>query len=278
MTRRRLRWITRIALALLVASFLVGYLQIRRSSQHYYRWRSTSFWRREVREWVASKRLNSSTSWAPSWLDRILSSIDKRGGMLQPAVLEGEPDALPVLLDLLNDDEESVRALVCSTLARMHNWPISGLQFFVVDAAVFRLGPNEGGAFLVAAETIPSFGLSAELPAEHVYLLDSGGHLLDRVTCASCPFGFGAMAGHCFQAQVCENPETDGAQVIVRNSPGTGCTSPILITYGHDVEAFCWGGDSLQSIEPAVWRKKGLCRLAIRDGKFKVLFPVPKPR
>jgi hypothetical protein len=286
MAKRRIRWITLIVLALLAASSLGGYLWTKVSGQHYFRWRSTSYWRGQVRQWLANTRSGSPTPWAAPWPDRMLDSFGTPRGIFRPAVLEGGPEAVPVLLDLLGDNDQSVRATVYEVLAHTQGWPTSKVAVPAYDAGVFRLWPNQAASFLITAETHPSLPLSwgrtePSLPpswghTEHLYLLDNGGRLLDTVDVSQW------STEHNFQATFCDDPEADGAQVVVRYSlgpgPSTAPGSTIYISHGDDIASFCWGGDSPHSIEPAVWHQKGLCRLAIQDGKFRVLFPVTKPR
>jgi HEAT repeat protein len=80
---------------------------------NYYRGRSSYYWQREVKKYA--KR----TGWSAPYADRLLNFLGVKGGSLMPAVLEQDPAAVPVLIDLAQDDDWDVRCLVLESLRRL---------------------------------------------------------------------------------------------------------------------------------------------------------------
>jgi HEAT repeat protein len=80
--------------------------------EHFFRGRSSSYWKRVVRDYEPNE-----ASWSPSIVERILdySNVTNR-----PAVFSGDLAALPVLVDLLNDPDQDVRRYVVAALADFH--------------------------------------------------------------------------------------------------------------------------------------------------------------
>ena len=71
-------------------------------------------------------------------------------------------------------------------------------------------------------------------------------------------------------------PEKDGAQFVVRYLPEGEEFSENWsheITYGGKSHCFAWTEEKQGGAPSLDWASKGLCRIAIRDGKFAVLFP-----
>ncbi len=108
MRRHRIRWVL-LALAGLALLAPVGaYVYYHARGEHWFRLRPTSYWRREV-------LLHSGTDWK-SLSDRLAPAADRAGVSKHPrwrALMAREPDALPVLLDLLRDGDPLVRSQAC---------------------------------------------------------------------------------------------------------------------------------------------------------------------
>jgi len=65
--------------------------------------------------------------------------------------------------------------------------------------------------------------------------------------------------------------------LVVRYIPEDGGSVPgnwsHEISYGNKIYSFCWDQDRPEALRSAEMDKKGLCRVAIRNNKFVVLFP-----
>jgi hypothetical protein len=114
--------------------------------------------------------------------------------------------------------------------------------------------------------------------SQYLLLLDHEGRVLDRLTCAinnRLTRMFVDYYG-VFRTEVPDAAE-DGAQLIIRYIPEHGGSVAGNwshgIAHGGKTRRYAWNQDFGGSIPPSEWDKKGLCRVAIHDGKFAVLFP-----
>jgi hypothetical protein len=104
-----------------------------------------------------------------------------------------------------------------------------------------------------------------------VILLDCRGSFLDQLACEIDPAP--AKRGE-FHTVIPEKPEADGAQLVIRlDHESARGNFEHHIYYGVHKTPFYWGHDNLPENQPTKWDCKGLCRIAIADGKLKVLFP-----
>src|SRR5262249_50892515 len=73
--------------------------------------------------------------------------------------------------------------------------------------------------------------------------------------------------------------EADGAQLVIRldGASARGHFSHHVYHRGGKAD-FYWGHGHLSQDQPTKWDIKGLCRIAIKDGKFRVLFPGEKDK
>jgi hypothetical protein len=105
-------------------------------------------------------------------------------------------------------------------------------------------------------------------------LLDRGGRPLDRLSC-SINSRLTHMEEGVFRTEAFRRPEADGARLVVRFIPNDGGKPSghwsHSITCGGKEDWFGWD-DCGRRGAPLDW-SLGLCRLAVRDGKFDVLFP-----
>src|SRR5262249_31688854 len=109
-------------------------------------------------------------------------------------------------------------------------------------------------------------------PAEEiqqVILMDESGQILDKIACAMS-FRYGRL-----QTDVKDKPEDDQAQIIIRVTHHSGFWHAWhLITYQNRAYTFFPQSPPKEEIKkPTEWSQKGLCRIAIRDGKFLSVFP-----
>ena len=115
---------------------------------------------------------------------------------------------------------------------------------------------------------------------QHLLLLTADGRLLDRVSCeiSNRLTSFYEPSGTFF-TEVPELPQRDDARLVVRYAPPKG--EAISGNWSHEIlhagetRTFGWDQGRPGSIPSTEWEEKGLCRVAVRDGKFAVVFPEP---
>jgi HEAT repeat protein len=122
MKRHRILWITVGLLAVLAAGPFAYYLCARLRGEHFYRGLPTSYWRREVRRWC-----ENPTAWSPSRVERLLNRVLRQHRYSEEPVvlkeLRADPRVLPVLLDLMHDDDLRVRHEVTVRVAHFISHP-----------------------------------------------------------------------------------------------------------------------------------------------------------
>jgi hypothetical protein len=115
---------------------------------------------------------------------------------------------------------------------------------------------------------------------QHLLLLTADGRPLDRVSCEinNRLTSFYEPEGKFF-TEVPEQPQCDEARLVIRYVPPQG--EGISGNWSHDVihggatRTFHWDQSRPGAIPSAEWEEKGLCRVAVRGGKFAVVFPEP---
>jgi hypothetical protein len=105
-------------------------------------------------------------------------------------------------------------------------------------------------------------------------LLDRQGKLLDRLVCEVnskvTRSGFGGE----LHTVISRKPEADGAHLVIRlDGESARGNFAHKVYHGGREGRFFWGDELLPKEQPTVWDVNGLCRVAIKDRKFKVLFP-----
>jgi len=115
---------------------------------------------------------------------------------------------------------------------------------------------------------------------QQLILFDRGGKVLDRVSCDINSRLTGETDGTAtFRTDVLEKPTRDGAELVIRYVPEKG--ESMYGNWSHDlthegtIYTFRWDPDLPMNARPPDWAGKGLCRLAVRGNKFKILFPKP---
>jgi hypothetical protein len=141
------------------------------------------------------------------------------------------------------------------------------------------------------SHTIPGFD------TQFLLLLDRDGRPLDRLSCEISNRLTRFFVGYekDFRTEVLDGHEEDGAQLVIRHIPsddkGWGQCQEQTITHGsQSMRYFRWHPGCLLDVRDStdwvewgicrvcstVWDNSGLCRMAVRDGQFTVLFPQPE--
>jgi hypothetical protein len=101
-----------VGLGLLALGALVGYyLYAWSRGDHFFRARPTRYWRSELREFA-----KNPDQWSQPWPDRLLDFIGATPRPGWPGVMGQDPAAVPVLIDLVTDDDEHVRHAALDSL------------------------------------------------------------------------------------------------------------------------------------------------------------------
>jgi len=114
--------------------------------------------------------------------------------------------------------------------------------------------------------------MSANQPDSSWYwlrLVDQSGKTLDKVVVPAIE------RESCSTCNVAEPPEPDGAQLMIRTSVPEESKSAANVRY----EICCYSKQHFGEVPRADYERLGLCRIAVQDHKFKVLFPkIESPR
>jgi hypothetical protein len=111
MKRRRVLWVTLGLLALLAAAGpLAYYLRAKLAGEHFFRGRPTSYWAYQIRQW------KDQPVWTVPWPDRVLNVLGVKGSNDRPTIFDGGPAAIPVVLDLVTNEDPGMRDTACIML------------------------------------------------------------------------------------------------------------------------------------------------------------------
>jgi hypothetical protein len=141
-----------------------------------------------------------------------------------------------------------------------------------VDEAFAARIPEEGATYVVAV----LYGYSYVNPiadTHYLMLFDHEGKLLDRISCAwhwtHYSDGFGKLI-----TEVVDEPQNDGAHIVSRYIPGKDKKGLWIssINWVHADKTIGAYSDQ-ENWTANQWVNRGLCRIAIRNGKFDVVFP-----
>jgi hypothetical protein len=234
------------------------------------------------------------------WFAMVVAALVVAGCLVlgeQRQIQEDDADLDPsvcVLLDEPVDAEQQARFLplwdhrgrfsaALAALASQHGLPPEEYRAHlrITEGAAFRVGRGPDGRVVVVLRDHSGFIPGPD--TQHLLLLDRHGRLLDRLSCevstrltTDC---FGCGCG--FRTDVPEDPEGDGAQFVIRlvpkRGPVPGDGSEYQLTHAGKTETYRWGEDRAGATPSADGSQEGLCRVAIRDGKFHILFPKPDP-
>src|SRR3954468_22398406 len=181
----------------------------------------------------------------------------------------------PMLRDLLNEsargdkEQESAFFSTLKALARKQHWSLDRLTE-EGRAVPVRDDRNSQVVVILGGwdHTIPGYDW------QHLLLLDQNGHLLDRLSCDINARLTWMAKGGVYRTDVPETPERDGAHLVIRYIPKKGST--ISGNFEHHIShagkrySFPWNLGTPDAIPSGEWESKGLCRVAIRGGKFAV--------
>jgi hypothetical protein len=110
-----------------------------------------------------------------------------------------------------------------------------------------------------------------------VILLDNQGRFLDLLGCEISSRL--RMEGGKFHTAILREAESDGTQLVIRLDGQSARGNFSHHIYHDGVKAdYYWGHYHLADDQPTKWDTKGLCRIGIKDGKLKVLFPGEKDK
>jgi hypothetical protein len=172
-------------------------------------------------------------------------------------------------------DHGSLFFTALSSLAEQHGAPVEDYipDWFLDEGFAARVGPGYVVAVLRGEDHEPD-----GTDRQHLLLLDRQGHLLDRLSCGvGSRLTRAAQNSGTFLTDVADRPEEDGARLIIRYIPPAGGGFPVdgghEISHGGKTRRFRWGEEGKDALRPAELDEKGLCRVAVRDGKLAVLFP-----
>jgi hypothetical protein len=106
-----------------------------------------------------------------------------------------------------------------------------------------------------------------------VILLDNQGKFLDQLAC-EINSRLSRMHFGQFHTVIPNKPEPDGAQLVIRlDKVSVRGNFAHYISHSGGKASFYWGHGHLPQDQPTEWDTKGLCRIVINHGKFRVLFP-----
>jgi len=185
------------------------------------------------------------------------------------------------LVDMKPDEKTLPEFVGClKDLASKQGWqqeladckPLSFLGWDEARAVLIRSGQNQYVVILIKSWTFMIPGIEVQT----AILLDHQGKFLDQVACEINSRLTRMDVGQ-FHTVIPGKPEADGAQLVIRLAGVNARGNWAHRVYHRGREAnFYWGHDRLPQDQPTEWDTKGLCRIAILDGKFKVLFPGEK--
>lgn len=184
----------------------------------------------------------------------------------------------------LNVERETLPAFVqlLESLAETHGWKgqleeskeITKHDWDEVRAVPLRSGKDS--YVVVLLKSWDQWKLGGDV--QTVLLLDGGGNLKDRLACVVHARLTRMHRGR-YHTVLPDKPQLDGARMIIRlDRMRVRGNFSHAILHGGKADDFYWGFERLPEDEPTQWDKKGLCRIAIKGGKLKVLFPTENDR
>jgi len=188
-----------------------------------------------------------------------------------------DPKVRELLKESARGDEghKSAFFATLSALAETKGWDAPG-QFTEEGRAVAAQDGRTGYVVVILG------GWEHFIPGtdwQHLLLLDWDGRLLDRLSCGINCRLTRMFVNHkgVFLTDALGVPEKDGAQFIIRYVPEKGGAIAGNwehdITHGGETYRFHWGQDRPDALRSAELARQGLCRVAVREGKFAVLYP-----
>jgi hypothetical protein len=203
-----------------------------------------------------------------------------RASPLSDSPLPSEIDSdLRKLLDAKTADLDQVRTFMqcLSGIAKKRSWEDELTKWERLTGAYWddaRVNSIQSGDSKLYVVLLKSW--SHDIPGSDyqiVLLLDNQGRYLDSVGC-SMNARLSRNGRGKLHAVIPPKPEADGAQLIVRldgESARGGYGHHIY--HGKERLDLHWAEKKPLENQPSEWDAKGLCRIAIKDKKFQVLFP-----
>jgi hypothetical protein len=110
---------------------------------------------------------------------------------------------------------------------------------------------------------------------QYLLLFDTKGRLLDRLSCSINNRLTRTLVNHTdnFCTDVSPLPKDDGAQLVIRYAGSTSGNWSHEIAHAGRTFSYHWDQDGPTVIASRQLDRNGLCRVAIRNGRFSVLFP-----
>jgi hypothetical protein len=277
MRKRRVALAILAALLLLPAAAYYGYFRLL-CKEHFYRGLPTSFWARRIDDWGSRNY--------PAMFPSFVYETWKFCGLdAFPSVLRGDEAAIPVVMDLLFDEDTDVHEsaarygllrtprfkAVLDERAGFEGLTTLGSQVVVIlgshDAKIdLALRTGASAITTIRGETWPA--------GHQLVLMNRDGDILDTV---SVSFKRSSNPEE-FRHWLSLDEDPDGDQFVFRYAAING-----EVVYGslgrfqirHDGRTFEFDAGANESGRPAPseWVRRGLCRVAVRNGQFEVLWP-----
>ena len=241
--KKRVAWLTLFLLFAIVPSLYYGFFAFI-LREHFYHGLPASHWERAIRRWNV-------------------------GDSDMPAVLGRDVAEIPVLLDLIWSANEGVATRAVAALAQTLPETEQD-ETSITDAYAVKIGTSVGGQIaLIVSANRPHVGASRD-----IVLLSHTGRFLDTV---SCSIGHKERLSGIFDVEVAREAKTDGAHFVVRYTLPDGkakihdwCHK---IKYANTIYDNYCRKSFPQDIGSTEWEERGLCRIAVCDGKFAILWP-----
>jgi hypothetical protein len=227
-----------------------------------------------TRRWLAGSFPAASLAFA---LGCIPSSVDTQPRSVPAVDAAGSNPTVANLLEFNAEGQAPAEFVRClEELSKKQGWQQqyaeckrrSILGWTQARAVSIRAGEDQYAVVLLNSGPFSIPGLELQ----EAILLDGQGKFLDQLACeiSSRATQFSGQ----FHTVVLGNAGADGAQLVMRLD-GASARGHLehRIYHGGGMVKFYWGQNHVPAEQPTKWDAKGLCRLAIRGGKFKVLFP-----
>jgi hypothetical protein len=263
--RKRLLLAILPALLLLAPAAYYGYFGLLRK-EHFYRGLPSTYWANRIRDWGGFV-----TDRPPIFPAFVWEHCGFRDNT--PRVLRGNFKAIPVLVDLLFQDDDNIHPFVFLGLG----WTprlMASLEQPVVEQKVSssRFGNSVvliiGGVY---ADRAPSKWSHPPPVAQNLVLMDREGRVLDALSCSLSPaLGNEYIETGCLTVDAQATGSSDGVELVVNHFGNlrTGLRHEVKHA-GRKCE-YDWSEDAIPARQ---WLLKGLCRVAVRNGRFEVLWP-----
>jgi hypothetical protein len=204
--------------------------------------------------------------------------VDPNGGEvaadIDPAVAE--------LIDLKTEDKTvAVFVTRLEALATMRGWQMQFAEckknaWFDWDEA--RAVPIRSDEVSYVIVLLKSW-LGRSIPGcdvQTIILLDNQGKYLNQLDC-EINSRLSRMHSGRFHTVIPDKLETDGAQLVIRlDNMSVRGHFRHKIDHSGNTAIFYWGHDDIPQDHPTKWDTYGLCRIAVKADKLKILFPGEK--